>query len=79
VARHTVLQAAIDIRSQDSMQVEAVVDTGYGSGIVLSTRHDSPGVLGLGVIDDHGESVALALSEEEAMRLRDALADWLQR
>jgi hypothetical protein len=77
MARYTVLQAAAAIRAARGLALRATIETGQGSGLLLSTRDSQPHVLGFGAVDLFGESIALGLSEEEAIRLRDALTEWL--
>lgn len=47
-------------------------------GFILTYRDDTPGVLGVGVIDQFGDDAIIALTEEEATELRDALTSWLE-
>lgn len=73
---YTAAQAAAAVKRARGFRFRHLVDAGYGSGVVLSTRDGYPG-LGFGVVDASGESAVLALSPEEAAELRDALTDWL--
>jgi hypothetical protein len=77
MVRYTALVAAARIRRARGIELVEVIETGQGSGILLSRRPSTPHILGFGAVDAFGESVALALSEEEAIRLRDALTDWV--
>jgi hypothetical protein len=58
--------------------VHAAVHTGHGSGLLLSGRLAQPGVLGFGAIGLDGTQAVLALDEDEAAALRDALDEWLE-
>lgn len=77
MARYTVLRAAHAIRQARRLTLHAVIETGQGSGLLLSTQDGQPHVLGLGAVDPFGESIALGLSQEDVVTLRDALTDWL--
>jgi hypothetical protein len=59
------------------LTILTTVPTGERSGVVLTVRPDTPGVLGLGAVDQFGETAALALDVEETRALRDALSAWL--
>lgn len=75
---YTVKRAAAAVRAARGMTLRQVVETGHGSGVLLSVRDSEPHVLGFGAVDTSGDSVALGLSQEEAAELRDALTDWLE-
>ena len=59
------------------LRLRAWLDTGRGSGLILSSRDDSPGVLGLGAVDSFGDAAALGLDAREVRELRDLLTEWL--
>jgi hypothetical protein len=65
------------VRRFAGIDLFATVRTGRTTGLVLSVRPDSPGVLGVGVVDAAGEYAALGLSVEEASALRAALDRFL--
>lgn len=79
MARYTLGRAAAAVRAVRGLDLRATIDAGGGAGILLSTRGSVPAVLGLGVVDLFGESVALGLDDDEAAALRDALTAWLER
>lgn len=69
---------AVERSGMRGLRLRAWVETGNGSGLVLSTRDDSPGVLGLGAVDTSGDAAALGLDVEEVTELRDLLSAWLE-
>jgi len=78
MARFTVAQAA-DTARHYGLVVRAVLDAGAGAGFVLTTRRDTPHVLGVAAVDVTGEYAPVGLDEDEARQLRDALTAWLER
>lgn len=77
MTRFTAARAAAAVKQMRGLRFRHLVDTGHGSGIVLSTRDDSPRILGFGAVDRDGDAATLALSVEEAEELRNALDAWL--
>lgn len=75
---YTAQQAAADVERARGLTFRDLIPTGHGSGVVLSERPGSPGVLGFGVVDTNGEHATLGLSRAEAAALRDALTAWLE-
>lgn len=74
---YTAQQAAAEIERARGINLRDLVPTGHGSGVILSERPGSPGVLGFGAVDTNGEAATLALDTTEAAALRDALGEWL--
>ncbi len=66
------------VKRARGLRFRQLIDTGHGSGVVLSTRGDSPGVLGFGAVDTSGKLTALGLTVDEAEELRNALNDWIE-
>jgi hypothetical protein len=78
----TVQQQAAAVRSfadsGGSLELRAVIEGRYGSGVVLTAVPDRPEALGLAAVDSTGYAAALALYGSEVGQLRDALTAWLE-
>lgn len=79
MARQTVQSTAVQAERFPGLDVRAVIDCGGGAGFLLTTRGDSPSVLGLGAVDLIGDHTAIGMNDDEVTALRDALTAWLER
>src|SRR4051812_31817175 len=78
--RHTLDGTLGHLHEFPSLRIRQVIrlTPGYDHGLLLTTRDDSPGTLGLGAVDRDGAATALGLNEGEVRQLRDALDAWLE-